>query len=293
MMGVIKTMYKYGIGCIKNIVFACFIVIALLAAAIGIMWGISTDYKIYGVPVLNYHQVNDEKQSSLTVKVDEFHRQMAYLHDHGYHTITLDELYDYVEKGTALPDKPIVLTFDDGYIDNYNNVLPILKEYNMKATLFMISDAVNTDRFLSIDELHKMEAGGFDVQGHTNHHKVLTHVDFTQLPDEIGGGKTTLEAILGEPVRYLAYPGGFNNGIVQHVTKTSGYKMAFTVQPGTVKPGDNLYALPRLAVFEGDTTYLSFLLRLHCAPFIQYTWGLRDTLRDKGWIQLASLVPLF
>ena len=67
-----------------------------------------------------------------------------------------------------------------------------------------------------------------------------------------------MEGILGEPIVYLAYPGGFNDMLVQYVTKQSGYKMAFTVQPGTVKPGDNLYALDRLAIFQGDTPYLSF-----------------------------------
>ena len=68
--------------------------------------------------------------------------------------------------------------------------------------------------------------------------------------------------------------------------------MAFTVTPGTVKPGQNLYALPRLAIFQGDTPYLSFLMRLHCAPFITYTWQLRDTLRDNGFTKLAGLIPL-
>ena len=85
--------------------------------------------------------------------------------------------------------------------------------------------------------------------------------------------KTSLEGILGEPIEYLAYPGGFNDMLVQYVTKQSGYKMAFTVQPGTVQPGDNLYALNRLAIFQGDTPYLSFWMRLHCAPFIHYTHG--------------------
>ena len=81
---------------------------------------------------------------ALTLHVDQFREQMEYLHNQGYNTITLAQLYDYLENGTELPNKPIVITFDDGYVDNYKNVLPILKEYNMKATLFMISDAANS-----------------------------------------------------------------------------------------------------------------------------------------------------
>lgn len=286
-------MYKYGKSCIKKILCFLAICIAILAISFGVMWGLSTDYKIYGVPVLNYHQVNDEKHSALTLHVDQFKEQMEYLHNQGYNTITLAQLYDYLENGTELPNKPIVITFDDGYVDNYKNVLPILKEYNMKATLFMISDAANTPGFVSTEQMHQMEAGGFDIQGHTNHHKILTKIAPTELPDALLGGKTSLEGILGEPIEYLAYPGGFNDMLVQYVTKQSGYKMAFTVQPGTVQPGDNLYALNRLAIFQGDTPYLSFWLRLHCAPFIHYTWSLRDFLRDNGWPTLASIIPLF
>lgn len=286
-------MYKYGKSCIKKILCFLVICIAILAISFGVMWGLSTDYKIYGVPVLNYHQVNDEKHSALTLHVDQFREQMEYIHNKGYNTITLAQLYDYLENGTELPNKPIVITFDDGYVDNYKNVLPILKEYNMKATLFMISDAANTPGFVSTEQMHQMEAGGFDIQGHTNHHKILTKIAPTELPDALLGGKTSLEGILGEPIEYLAYPGGFNDMLVQYVTKQSGYKMAFTVQPGTVQPGDNLYALNRLAIFQGDTPYLSFWLRLHCAPFIHYTWSLRDFLRDNGWPTLASIIPLF
>ena len=286
-------MYKYGKGCIKKLLYFLAICIAILAISFGVMWGLSSDYKIYGVPVLNYHQVNDEKHSALTLHVDQFREQMEYLHNQGYNTITLDQLYDYLENGSELPNKPIVITFDDGYVDNYKNVLPILKEYNMKATLFMISDAANTPGFVSTEQMRQMEAGGFDIQGHTKHQKILTKIDPTELPDALLGGKTSLEGILGEPIEYLAYPGGFNDMLVQYVTKQSGYKMAFTVQPGTVQPGDNLYALNRLAIFQGDTPYLSFWLRLHCAPFIHYTWSLRDFLRDNGWPTLASIIPLF
>ena len=219
----------------KRIVYTIIICIALLFIALGSMWCLSSHYKLYGVPVLNYHQVNDKYHSALTLDVAQFKKQMEYLHNEGYHTISLDDLYAYVTEGKELPDKPIVLTFDDGYIDNYPS----------------------------------------------------------KLDDEIKGGKDTLQAFMGKPIDYLAYPGGFNNAEIQRITSESGYKMAFTVTPGTVKPGQNLYALPRLAIFQGDTPYLSFWMRLHCAPFITYTWQLRDTFRDNGFTKLASLIPLF
>ena len=96
----------------------------------------------------------------------------------------------------------------------------------------MISDAANTPGFVSTEQMHQMEAGGFDIQGHTNHHKILTKLT---LPNY--GCSSWWEdffgRILGEPIEYLAYPGGFNDMLVQYVTKQSGLQMAFTVQPGT------------------------------------------------------------
>ena len=126
----------------------------------------------------------------------------------------------------------------------------------------------------------------FDIQGHTNHRKILTKLTPLNCQMLCLSGKTSLR-ILGEPIEYLAYPGGFNDMLVQYVTKQSGYKMAFTVQPGTVQPGDNLYALNRLAIFQGDTPYLSFWMRLHCAPFIHYTWALRDFYAIMGWPEIS------
>ena len=277
----------------KRILYVIIACIAVLFITLGSMYCLSSNYKIYGVPVLNYHQVNDKYHSALTLDVAEFTKQMEYLHKEGYHKISLDDLYAYITEGKELPEKPIVITFDDGYIDNYEDVLPILQSYNMQATIFMISDAINTDRFVSANQLQVMNAHGFTVESHTNHHRMLTFVDPSTWVDEIKGGKDTLEGFMGKPIKYLAYPGGFNNAEIQRITSESGFKMAFTVTPGTVKPSDNLYALPRLAIFQGDTPYLSFWLRLHCAPFIAYTWQLRDTLRDNGFTTLANLMLLF
>lgn len=278
---------------IKWIAIVSSVIVLSVIILLGSIWYISSDYKLYGVPVLNYHQVNDVNISPLTIPVEVFKEQMDYLHRNGYHTITLDELYDYIVHDAPLPDKPVVITFDDGYIDNYEHAMPILKSYNMKATLFMISDAVNTPRFVSIEQMKMMESNNFTIEGHTNHHHILTHVGSQNWEDEISGGKRSLEGLAGKKISYLAYPGGFNNGGIQAITKNSGYKMAFTVEPGTVKPGQNLYALPRIPIFENDTTYISFLMRLHCAPFVAVTWQWRDDLLRNGHITLAELVPLF
>ena len=146
---------------------------------------------------------------SLVVPPDEFRKQMQYLHDEGYHTITMDELYEYVTNGTALPDKPVLITFDDGYIDNYQHAFPILKEYNMKATLFMITSAFGESRFVNVEQLKEMQANGIDIQSHTVNHKDLRSMSLDQARDELIGSKAVLEDRMKHPVRYIAYPGGF------------------------------------------------------------------------------------
>ena len=103
---------------IKWIAIVSSVIVLSVIILLGSIWYISSDYKLYGVPVLNYHQVNDVNISPLTIPVQVFKEQMDYLHRNGYHTITLDELYDYIVHDTPLPDKPVVITFDDGYIDN-------------------------------------------------------------------------------------------------------------------------------------------------------------------------------
>ena len=89
-----------------------------------------------GVPVLNYHQVEDKDGNPLTLYCDQFDQQMAYLAEEGYHTITLDEMMDAAENGTPLPEKPVVITLDDGYVDNYEYAYPILKNMDSRRRSF-------------------------------------------------------------------------------------------------------------------------------------------------------------
>ena len=84
-----------------------------------------------GIPVLNYHQINDVDENLLTVSTAEFETQMAWLEGNGFHTITVSELIDYLEGKGSLPERPVLITFDDGYIDNYQCAFPILKKHNI------------------------------------------------------------------------------------------------------------------------------------------------------------------
>ena len=218
---------------------------------------------------------------------------MQYLHDEGYTTITMDELYDYVAHGKDLPDKPVLITFDDGYIDNYEHALPILKEYNMKATLFMITGAFGESRFVNVEQLKEMQANGIDIQSHTVNHKDLRNMSLEQARDELIGSKAVLEDRMGHPVRYIAYPGGFANKDIDRIAEESGYRMAFTVQAGNVEPGQDLFNLPRQAVFFNETPFQNFWVRLHYPWENAFMWRIHDKLLEWNLKGLADLEPLF
>lgn len=266
---------------------------SILVCVFAFWWITATQYTIAGVPVLNYHQVNDKYHTSLTMEVAHFRQQMKYLCDEGYTTINLDQLYDYLEHGTPLPPKPILITFDDGYIDNYKEAFPILKEYHMKATLFMIGDAIDTPRFLSAEQLLEMDANGFSIESHTYTHRPLVKLSPEEIEQELQRSRIVLESLLGHPVRYIAYPGGFANETIKKLTAENGYRLAFTVESGNVKPGQDCFALRRLPVFEGDNAFLSMRIRLHFADYVRWTWQLRDYLRDHGYPHFAAKMPLF
>lgn len=204
--------------CIFTITAIIAVVLSFIVVFLG-CWTISSYYKIGGVPVMNYHAVNDISHSSLVVTTSDFRDDMKYLANNGYTSITMDELYNYLVHNESLPDKPVLITFDDGYTDNYTNAFPILKEYHMQATLFMIGDAIGTDRFLSAEQLKEMDANGFHIEAHTYSHKRLTNLDDMTLQADLAKSRTVLESLLQRPIRYLAYPQGFDNELVQQRTK--------------------------------------------------------------------------
>lgn len=268
---------------------ACFVAIFI---SLTYVWSQSPYPSIAGVPILNYHQVNDVKFSPLTMKVSHFRQQMEYLVAGGYTTITMDELYEHLENGAPLPHKPVLITFDDGYADNYENAYPILKQHGLKATIFMIGDSINVPPFLSAAQLKEMQANGIDIEAHTYSHKPLTTLAPHQVRSDLRKNKEGLEQLLQRPIRYLAYPQGKFNKEVMEVTKEMGFRLAFTIAPGNASDDDNNFAIPRLAIFEGDNAFLCMILRLHLPEVIASLWELRDNLRDAGHHYLASLVPL-
>ena len=227
------------------------------------------------VLVLNYHQVGISF-NPLTMPPQFFDEQMAYLVNSGYTSISPQELYDGICGVTVLPEKPVLITFDDGYVDNYTNAFPILQKYGLKATIFVVpAFTSNNYGYLTWDQLLEMEQGGITIQSHTLNHRALEELPDDEIRAELLESKQMLEENLGHPIEFLAYPTGTYNLHIASIARDVGYKGAYTIKYGNVDRGSNVFALERVPIFQQTNTMKAFYER------IEY----RQSFESFGWIK--------
>ncbi|MBU3191719.1 polysaccharide deacetylase family protein [Clostridium bowmanii] len=201
------------------------------------------------IPILMYHSISYEKGNTARIPKEKFKEQMKYLKDNKYTTLTVDELYSYMQTGKLVPIKPIVITFDDGYKDNYTNAYPILKEFGLKATVFVITNTIDTEKnYLTSNEIRSMDSNNMRIASHTTAHEQLDKISYSDNVKTMTASKAKLEKILGRNINYFAYPYGVNNDSTRKAAKESGYKLAFSTQYGWIDKDDNIYSLGRIFV---------------------------------------------
>ena len=257
-----------------------------------VLWSIRESS--HGIPVINYHQVNPVENGPLTVPAKDFAAQMKYLHDNGYTTISPNDLHDFLVNKTPLPEKPILITFDDGYEDNYVYAYPVLKEYNMKATIFLVSDYMDRfDNYLTWPQVYEMSENNIYMGSHTLSHFELPPLPSTEMENQLVGGKLAVEWKTFKFCEYIAYPGGFYNQQVLSETKKAGYKGGFTVFYDYVRAGDDPYTLNRIPIYGNvHMPVARFWLRINAAPIVGRLERLHSNLLDGGHTILAGFVPI-
>ena len=228
------------------------------------------------IVILNYHKV-DELFNSLSVAPDDFDEQMAYLKDHGFQTISLEQMRKALAgEAVDLPEKPLLITFDDGYRDNYTNAYPILAKYGYTGVIFVITSFLdrNIPQYITWDMAKELqESGVIDIQSHTVNHNSMTELNDEKLRQELIDSKKRIEEVLGKPADYVAYPTGTYNLHIAGIIQDCGYKGAFTIKYGNVDSLTNLYAIERLPVFRTSNTYDDFVDRLQYVPaFERFGW---------------------
>lgn len=221
------------------------------------------------VPILMYHYVSelapnaDRYRVDLTVLPQNFYAQLQYLADAGYHTITLTDLYLHLTQGYPLPEKPIVLTFDDGYRDAYEVVFPALLDYGFTATFFVLATPTHFESpaYLTWAQMKEMADAGMEIQAHGRDHVDLRGRSYDYLVYQILGIQEAIEQHTGRLPRFFCYPSGKRDGNVIAVLKSAGYWGAVTTEWGQTHTRENLFDMPRVRV-RGVDTLASFIDKL-------------------------------
>lgn len=201
------------------------------------------------ISILMYHVIATGP-NNLFVPADDFDAQMGYLHQKGYHTVTMAAAGEMLASG-HIPAKTVVLTFDDGYESVYTAAWPIMKKYGFTGTIFVCSSFPGRPNYLSWDEIKALHADGMEIGSHTRNHIDLKKAAPDVQREEIMGSKKILEEQLGIPVVSFCYPSGAYNDQTPAIVKDSGYTSAVTVAYGHALPKDNIYLLPRVRVPGG------------------------------------------
>ncbi len=205
------------------------------------------------IPILVYHYVEivqnprDRLRQAMNIKPDTFELQLQLLQKNGYQTYFVRDIPAMIDGRQDLPQKGIMLTFDDGYADFYQYVLPLLQKYNMKATLYIVDNFIGKDGYLTADQLKEIVLSGLvEIGGHTEDHLRLTTLSEADARKQIAEGRDRLQKDYGVSVTTFAYPYGSYNDMLQRLAKEAGYIAAVSEDKGIVQTEKTLFSLPRL-----------------------------------------------
>ena len=178
---------------------------------------------------------------------------MQTLQQYGYCAISLELFQSFIDdRNVEVPDKPVLITFDDGYLDNFQNAYSILKQHGMIATFFVITDKLWTEDRLNPERIAEMAQGGMSFGSHTVTHRRLGELSWADIQDELVVSKGILESILGRPVNAIAYPQGSYNQNVITIAQNLGYTTGFTVREGICIKDSPDFELRRIPIFKYD-----------------------------------------
>lgn len=256
------------------------------------------DYRDYvKVPVIMYHSIG-YSADPYTITPETFEKHLAAIKENGFTPVSFQQLVDYVDKDYNLPDKPMVITFDDGYTDNYTHAFPILKKHNFKATIFIIGSSAGKNTYkdtnypitphFNYNMAREMNLSGLiSLQSHTHdmHQSSLyensenvrenvlqfegeSFIDYIRaLKGDLSMSKSTIEGQIGTPVIALAYPSGRHNAFAESVARSLGFRVTVSTTIGTnyirKYNKETLYRLNRFNMNEDVTvqTLLKWLNR--------------------------------
>lgn len=224
-------------------------------------------FKEQKIAILTYHNVIEkvENKNGVDISVDYFDKQMKWLFNNGYKTITLDEFYDWKKGKVKLPNKSVVITFDDGWESIYSKVIPILEKYNFKATVFVIwgeHKKYNNFEYLSKNQIEDIESNYPNIKLESHSFALHRHEEAYSKDYNLYTKDIEIVNEINRNVKYYAYPFGIYNNEYKKALKDNNYKLAFTFGPyDFAGKSDDDFTIPRWGVFE-NTPFWKFKLKL-------------------------------
>jgi peptidoglycan/xylan/chitin deacetylase (PgdA/CDA1 family) len=208
------------------------------------------------VPILMYHYIStppedaDAVRRDLSVSPEVFAQHLAYLREAGYTTISLEDLVLALTTGAVLPERPVVLTFDDGYRDAYEYAFPLLRDHGDTGTFFLVTSAIDQGNpgYLTWEQVAEMSAAGMSIESHGYTHAEMEGRDRDYLIWQMLGSKEAIESRTGKIVRFFCYPSGYYDEQAMQVLHELGYWAATTIVFGQEHATDRLFDLHRVRI---------------------------------------------
>ncbi len=257
----------------KSAVLAAFLTIIMVVSVAGLAAADSCDaassvssmVPVKKIPILVYHHIRSTKtyptstwSYKMSVSPDVFSKQLTWIKDRGYTTISLDTYVAIMNGEITGPTKPIVLTFDDNNTTQYSLAFPELKKNNQIGVFYLVTNRLKNKGFIPEAQVKEMSDAGMDIQSHTIDHATMTNLSLKRLDQELFESKAALEALTGKPVRHIAYPSTASNKTVREHAAKAGYITGSIMDPRWAIQKDDFFKLPRIMMI--DTTSLSKVL---------------------------------
>ena len=210
------------------------------------------------VPILTYHYIRvnpdryDRMGFALSVTPADFAAQMDWLAQNGYHPITTEDLYAYLQGARGLPSKPVILTFDDGYADFFTTALPILIGHDFRAEEYVVSSFVGQPGYMTAAQVREADRSGIEIGSHTVSHANLAASSTGASWAQITQSKAFLEQLIGHPIVSFCYPSGKFSSAVASQVAAAGYHDATTTRFGYSHTMGDRYVWTRLRVSGGE-----------------------------------------
>jgi peptidoglycan/xylan/chitin deacetylase (PgdA/CDA1 family) len=247
------------------------------------------------VPILTYHHVNPLEGDMVTVSLNHFEEQMAFLHRRGYQTLFVSELVEWMVGAKRLSKKSVVLTFDDGFWDNYEFAFPVLKRYGIKATIFIVTGWISegkasdlTRKIITHHEANQLTAQGqgkhiamtweevkelqdsglIEIESHTHSHNKELYQNGPALQEDLKRSRQAIFDHLQKESSCLCWPGGRYNQASILAAREAGFKALCTTKRGLNQPGGDLLQLKRVTVKDSGFPWLRKTIFLFSNPLL-------------------------